>query len=457
MPPKKKFARRISLNAGEEYTLSGSGSILITLQSGVLDVAGVMLEANRPYTFYLHPDRQSIIVFTLEGGACLVASDTKVDMRRDVARAGRLVQLTRRTLLAAKKTKVLVIGRPHSGRTLAAHTLCNLLMRYGSDRKGVFLMDLNTESNCLYAPGCVSFLQVPESPLWPGSTASPTLLPLSMYTGAAVRPSAADVGSHLHFYEQLHETAMSYIQELRGSAGQQQQQQLTSSSSSGYAPLTNETRSHVVVDAPAPMDDLQEGVWYRRLIEVLRPTHVVIVGSREDGEEKWSTFLQEDVQRVLPDCEFCFTDPVAHPCMQSSTRILLREYFNGVGYTSLGCSKVVVPLRSLLFVEEVTDDGNGGGGEDEVAMRVVHPDASFQNLVCALSHAELAEEASLAPVAGLMTIVYVDEENEEIALLIPAAEEPLQRRIVVVPSPRHRETLRMTAAQVTAMEESVAV
>lgn len=448
MPPKKKLIRRILLNAGEEYTLSGNGQIIITLQSGVLDVAGVMLEASRPYTFYLYPDRQSIIVFTLEGGACLVSSDSKVDMRRDVARAGKLVQMTRRTLLAAKRTKSLVIGRPHSGRTLAAHTLCNLLMRYGGDKKSVFLMDLNAESNCLYAPGCVSCLQVPGSPLWPGLTASPTLLPLSLFVGAAVRPSASNVNSHLHYYEQLHETAMLYIQELRGAAGQQQQ--------SSPALLPSEVQSHVVVDAPPPLDDLQEGVWYRKLIEMLRPTHVVIVGSREDGEENWSTFLQEDVQRVLPDCEFFFTDPVAHPCSKSSSLELLKEYFNGSAFYSLGCSKVVVPIRSLIFVEE-SGEGSGPGSTDGVTMRVVHPDASFQRLVCALSHAELVEEASLAPVAGLMTIVYVDEENEEVAMLIPAAEEPLQRRIVIVPHTKYRETLRMTRAQVTAMEESVAV
>ncbi|KPI85671.1 hypothetical protein ABL78_5251 [Leptomonas seymouri] len=448
MPPKKKITRRIFLNAGEEYTLSGNGPILITLQSGVLDVAGVMLETNRTYTFYLHPDRQSIIIFTLEGGVCLVSSDNKVDARRDVARAGKLVQMTRRTLLSTRRSKVLVIGRPKCGKTLAAHTLCNLLMRYGSDKKSVFLMDLNAESNCLYAPGCVSCLQVPDSSLWPGLTASPTLLPLSLYVGAAVRPSASNVNSHLHYYEQLHDMAMSYIQELRGAAEQQQQSSLSL--------LPNETKSHVVVDAPAPLPDLLEGVWFRRLIEVLRPTHVVVVGSRENGEENWSTFLQEDVQRVLPDCEFFFTDPVAHPCTKSSSHELLKEYFNGTAFYSLGCSKVVVPLKSLVFVEE-SSEGGSPGSMDEVSMRVVRPDASFQNLVCALSHAELVEEASLAPIAGLMTIAYVDEENEEVALIIPAAEEPLQRRIVIVPQLKHRDTLRMSNAQVTAMEESVAV
>ncbi|KPA81386.1 hypothetical protein ABB37_03765 [Leptomonas pyrrhocoris] len=448
MPPKKKITRRIFLNAGEEYTLTGNGAILITLQSGVLDVAGVMLETNRPYTFYLHPDRQFIIVFTLEGGVCVVSSDTKVDARRDVARAGKLVQMTRRTLLATRRSKVLVIGRPHCGKTLAAHTLCNLLMRYGSDKKSVFLMDLNAESNCLYAPGCVSCIQVPDSPLWPGLTASPTLLPLSLYIGAAVCPSASNVNSHLHYYEQLNETAMSYVQELRGAGGRQQQSSLSL--------LPNEIVSHVVVDAPAPLEDLQEGVWYRKLIEVLRPTHVVIVGSRDSGEENWSTFLQEDVQRVLPDCEFFFTDPVAHPCTKSSSRELLKEYFNGSPFYSLGCSKVVVPLKSLVFVEE-SSEGGGPSSAEAMSMRVVHPDESFQNLVCALSHAELVEEASLAPIAGLMTVVYVDEENEEVALLLPAAEEPLQRRIVIVPQTKYRDTLRMTNAQVTAMEESVAV
>ncbi|KAG5490262.1 hypothetical protein JKF63_00382 [Porcisia hertigi] len=451
MPPKKRSSRRLTLNAGEEYTLVGDGAVQITLQSGLMDVAGVMLDANRPYTFYLHTDRQAITLFTLEGAACLLSSDNRVDTHRGVARAGKLVQMTRRTLLAVKRTKVLVIGRSRSGKTLAAHTLCNLLMRYGNDRKGVFLMDLNAESNCLYAPGCVSCIQVPEAPLWPGLTASPKLLPLSLYTGAAVRPSASNVKSFLHYYDQLHETVMGYIQELSGAASASQQK-----ISSPYSSALNETGSHVVIDAPAPLADLQEGVWYKKLIEVLRPSHVVIVGSREDGEERWSTFLQEDVQRVLPDCEFLFTDPVAIPCERSSSRELMKEYFVGTPFYSLGCSKVVVPLKSLTFVEEMSE-GSATGSTDGVLMRVVHPDASFQALVCALSHAELIEEAPLAPIAGLVTIVYVDEENEEVAMLIPAAEEPLLRRMIIVPQSRYRDTLRMTSAQVTTMEEYVAV
>ncbi|KAG5464953.1 hypothetical protein LSCM4_00401 [Leishmania orientalis] len=452
MPPKKRSSRRLTLNAGEEYTLVGDGAVQVTLQSGLLDVAGVMLDANRPYTFYLHTDRQAITLFTLEGAACLLSSDNRVDTHRGVARAGKLVQVTRRTLLAAKHTKVLVIGRSRSGKTLAAHTLCNLLTRYGNDKKGVFLMDLNAESNCLYAPGCVSCIQVSEAPLWPGLTASPKFLPLSLYTGAAVRPSASSVNSLLHYYDQLHETVMGYIQELSGAAAVVAQQQAPSP----YSSSLSEPGSHVVVDAPAPLADLQEGAWYKKLIEVLRPSHVVIVSSREDGEERWSTFLQEDVQRVLPDCEFLFTDPVAYPCERSSCRELLREYFTGTPFYSLGCSKVVVPLKSLTFVEE-TSEGSVPGSADGVSMRVVHPNASFQALVCALSHAELLEEAPLAPIAGLVTIVYVDEKNEEVAMLIPAAEEPLLRRLIIVPQPRYRDTLRMTSAQVTAMEEYVAV
>ncbi|KAK7197304.1 hypothetical protein NESM_000677400 [Novymonas esmeraldas] len=455
MPPKKRVSRRLALNAGEEYTLVGSGAVQIALQSGVLDVAGVMLDIARPHTFYLHADRQCITLFTLEGATCMLSSDSRVDAHRGVARAGKLVQLTRRTILAARRTKVLVIGRSRSGKTLAAHTLCNLLMRYGSDKKSVFLIDLNAESNCLYAPGCVTCIQASEAPLWPGLTASPKLLPLSLYTGAAVRPSARNVSSLLHYYDQLHETAMGYIQDLCGAVAQP--------APSPYASSPSEAQSHVVVDAPAPLADLQEGVWYKKLIEVLRPTHVVIVGSREDGEERWSTFLQEDVQRVLPDCEFLFTDPVAHPCERTSSRELLREYFTGTPFYSLGCSKVVVPLKSLTFVEELSDGGSGPGSSssnssgDGVTMRVVHPDASFQSLVCALSYAELLEEVPLAPIAGLMTIVYVDGENEEVALLLPAAEEPLLRRLVIVPQSRYRDTLRMTSAQVTAMEECVAV
>lgn len=439
MPPKRQASRRVTLTAGEEYTLTGNGLVEITLQTGVLDVAGVLLEANHPYKFFLRTGSRSLVLFTLEGGSCIISSEHKLDLVSGVAKAAPLVQLVRRTLLPAEESKVLVIGHQGSGKTLASHTLCNLLMRYGSDKKSVFLLDFNAESNSIYAPGCVSGVQVGETPLWSGLTSLPTLVPLSLYTGAAVRPTARNVSSFLHYCDQLHETATSWFRELGNLAPGQRQ------------------KVHIVMDAPSPMDDLQEGVLYKKMIEMLRPTHVVVIGGPESSKENWSTFLQEDVQRVLPDCEFSFAESITHRCTASLRRQLLQEYFTGTPFYALGCSKVVVPLKSVQFVEEEDAEVTISSGGDAVVMRSVRPDASFRFLVCALSHAQLVEEAPLAPIAGLVTIVYVDEENEEVALIIPAAEEPLQRRIIIVPHTFHRDSLRATEAQVATMEECVAV
>lgn len=431
MPPKQQ--RRVTLSAGEECTVSGSGFVQVTLLTGVIDVAGVLLEASRPLSFYLSANRRSIILFTLEGGSASVASEHSVEVHKSVTGMAPLVQLTRRTLLSLERSKVLVIGKSKGGKTLAAHSICNLLLRYGSENDislttKTFLLDLNAESNSVYAPGCVTVAQAPETPLLVGRAASPSLLTLSLYTGAAARPSARTASSFLHFSEQLHDTATSLIHEV-------------------YGPTC---RYHMVIDAPTPLSDLKEGVFYKKLIETVKPTHVVIVGSRDGVSDEWCTFLQEDVQRVLPDCDFVFFEPVFRPCAQPATTLLLPEYFVGTTPVPLGCSKVVASSQSLVFTELVVDAQG-----TPVGVKKVRPNRGWRGLVCALSHAAIEEEVPFAPVAGLATVALVDEENDEVVLVLPANADPLPRRIVVVPSSESADTLRLSEVQLALLDESV--
>ncbi|KEG11673.1 hypothetical protein DQ04_02381080 [Trypanosoma grayi] len=87
---------------------------------------------------------------------------------------------------------------------------------------------------------------------------------------------------------------------------------------------------------------------------------------------------------------------------------------------------MVLPLAQLQFVQYVEQDEN-------VSAIRVQPTKALVNCVCALSHAELIEEVPLAPVAGLLFVVAVEEEYEELVAILPSCDD-LPRRFVIVPS-----------------------
>ncbi|EKF28410.1 hypothetical protein MOQ_007844 [Trypanosoma cruzi marinkellei] len=429
------YHRKITISAGEECTISGSGAIELQLLSGVVDVAGVLLKAKETHVFFLEADKRCVILYTLEGGSVQATAGLPFETFKTATGMASVVQLCRRSLSAERRTKVLVIGKRQSGKTLTAHTICNLLRDDSAGEfttapaAAVFLMDINPESNCLHAPGCVSAVQV-EHVLWPGTTSAPTLLPFSLFIGEAAPPSAESILSFLHFVEQLQDCTESL---LNGA---------------------NHERVHLVIDAPAPASGIKESVYFRKIIELLRPTHVVTV-SPQDGSETWSTFLQEDVQRVLPDCEFSHASPVVRRCTTSLREQHLREYFAGTPQFPLGCAKVVLPLTQLQFVQYET---HGVDEEVAVSCRKVAMTPTFVGCICALSHAEMIEEVPLAPVAGLLLVVAVDEEHEELVAIVPACDD-MPRRIVIVPNETRAaetSTLRVTTAMAS-IEESVAV
>ncbi|KAG8345283.1 putative mRNA cleavage and polyadenylation factor CLP1 P loop [Trypanosoma vivax] len=399
--------RRVTISAGEECTISGNCAVELQLQSGVVEVAGVPLNARESFTFHLLIDKRSLIFYTLEGGSVLVIADGPYEMSSTATTVAPVVQLCYRSIVSKPRSKVLVVGSAHCGKTLIAHTICNLL-REGAARGELgegtsvspFLMDLNMQSNCLYSPGCVSAVQV-EQRLWPGLSSSPTLLPISLFVGEADLPSSNNVTAYLHFVAQLQDCTEALLETV------------------GTGTV------HLIIDAPAPAPDIKEGVYFRRLVELLRPTHVVTVTS-QDVSETWPSFLEEDVQRLLPECEVVHTTPVARRCSGSLRDQYICEYFAGTPHWPLGCAKVVLPLNQLTFVQYVTREG-------EVSCQRVQMTAEMGRSICALSHAEIIEEVPFAPVAGMLLLLSVDEEHEEVVAVVPACE-PLPRRFLILPN-----------------------
>nr|CCC95552.1 unnamed protein product [Trypanosoma congolense IL3000] len=400
------YQQKITISAGEECTLCGNCTVELQLLSGVVEVAGVLLNAKEPCTFRIARDQYYIIMYTLEGGCVVVTSDAQVEVSKAVTGMTSVVQLCRRSLDTTPRSKVLVIGHRHSGKTLVAHTICNLLREeaFSVEREmfptSVFLMDLNAESNFVYAPGCVSTVLV-EHVLWPHTSASPTLLPFSLFVGQAAPPGAESVASFLWFVEQLHDCTQALLDS------------------------TKTERIHLIIDAPSPPEGIKEGIYFRRLVELLQPSHVVMV-SDPNGSDAWSNALHEDLERLHPGCEVSYAPPVAKRCRSSLCNQRLREYFGGKPQAPLGCAKAALPLTQLQFVQYVMTEG-------EVSCRKVVPSAELAGCICALSHAEVIEEVPLAPILGLLVLLSVDEEEDEVIVIVPTSE-ALPHRFLIIPS-----------------------
>ncbi|CBH17976.1 hypothetical protein, conserved [Trypanosoma brucei gambiense DAL972] len=400
------YQRKITISAGEECTLSGSCVVGLQLLSGVVEVAGVLLKAKEPPTFRLLTDRYSLVMYTLEGGCVLATSTKQFEVSKAATGMASVGQLCRGALATVTRSKVLVIGRRASGKTLTAHTICNILredasaVELGAASTSVFLMDLNAESNSIYAPGCISTVLV-EHILWPDTSASPTLLPFSLFVGETAPPGNESVASFLSFVEQLNECTDALI----GAA--------------------NTERAHVVIDAPSPQEGVMEGVYFRRLVELLRPTHVVMVSTQGESD-LCSNVLQEDIQRVLPECDVSYVAPVSQRCNSSVREQRLCGYFSGNPQCPLACAKIVLPLAQVQFVRYVRS-------ESGVTCSKVTPSATIIGCICAVSHAEVIEEVPLAPIAGLLLLFAIDEEHEELVAVVPASE-PLPRRFLILPN-----------------------
>lgn len=505
------FKKQVALRPGEEMLLTGSGLVRLELVSGVIEVAGVMLEAGRNYPFILRSaDAPSLLVYTLEGGVVKMESERNLDMSKGPTGVGELYRLINQPWSPSEPLRLLVVGRTGVGKSHTAATLCHLIQRLRKEQgihRRTFLVDLNPGNNALYAPGCVSSREVSDSPLWLGQTAGPTQTPLtlSFFCGTTAPPSTIE-GSHafLHFAEQCVESTTGWIEELMSpTAG------ASSSMENSYA-----DHYALVMDVTSPSGQVRAVPFYKQLIQVVHPTHVIFVtdemkpGFDNDEDEGWEeaeaeernttdAFAQaeraassaslnpyrfalnctaaaftprwvqtiiEDLQNSAPECRCVRIRPTQTPrvslqptALQTAT--LLRQYFIGSPSVPLGCTKVSLSTQSIQFAELRYDPDTLG----VTAHASPPPRGSWARLMCSISHAEIIEEVPLAPTAGLVLLTQVDEESDEVALLIPASRHTLlPRRFIVLPTlteinNKRDDGLMLSAAHLALMEESSVV
>lgn len=278
--------RPFKLSPGEELLVKGTCTLIVQLSIGVVYLAGRALEVNRTYSFSLHLDSfPSLSFYTLEGGTLLmkVLRDRGTfEALRGVTGMADLHRFVFRDLIRnpTGPLRIAVLGRPGIGKSCAAVSLCHLLQQahteIGASRR-MFLMDLNPTSNGLFAPGCLSSREVfaDASPLWIGQMSNP-IQPsptLSFFCGTTLRPSTAPEGvSFLHFADQSISSTVGWVEE-----------QLLESTThfSSSSPLTSDPSLDgwygMVVDVASPSGSLLAVPFYKQLLQLLQPTHVVVV------------------------------------------------------------------------------------------------------------------------------------------------------------------------------------
>lgn len=278
-------SRTYKLSPGDELFLKGSCGIVVQLNIGVVYLAGRSLEVNRSYSFSLRLDATpSLSFYTLEGGTLLVKvlrDRGTFEAHRGVTGMAEAHRFVYRDLIRhpTAPLRIVVLGRPGIGKSYAAASFCHLLQQahaeIGASRR-MFLVDLNPTSNQLFAPGCMSSRELmPESPpLWIGQMANPTQPSptLSFFCGTTLRPSTPhEAASFLHFAEQSVASTVGWVEE------QLLETTKDSSSSASLRTSSFEGWYGLVVDVPSPSGSLLAVPFYKQLLHVLHPTHVVVV------------------------------------------------------------------------------------------------------------------------------------------------------------------------------------
>jgi hypothetical protein len=459
---------KIALVAGQECLLSCHGVVRLQLKDGVVEVAGVLLQADAETVLSLSAtSNRRISAYSFEGGTFTVTSSAAIDLVKSSTEAGALMAFVRSALLPqqgqVRTSRVAVVGLAGTGKTLTAHTICNRLVRPVAAGGGggaaanaagrVFLVDLSPASNSVLCPGCISAVHVsPSHPLLAGDAAAPEELGLAFFTGALA--PIASVPLLVHQILQLQESLQSLIKQLVGAR----------------------ESLHVVYDVAAPDGDVPIDTFLRRVLEAIRPTHVVVVTNKKaeaadagKGLTPWHTGLQEDVQRLLSDCEFRVLHHVPHRIVAASgpsgggsgghslpahagseaaaaaassasssllvQQLLVDEYFAGTVERPLGSTKVVLKLSSLRFFT-LLPPATAAPGDPPRVERITPTNDDIALTVCAVSYAAVEAELPFANIFGLMFVVSVDQRQDELVVVLPTGECEVPKPLILVPTGR---------------------
>lgn len=426
--------QKISLAVCQQCTVQADGVVEVALIDGVVEIAGVVLCAEKRYTFLLRDPHRSLVLYSLEGGSVHVfhSHAVAVEINKRSTELSTVVSAVRRDAQRGKRCVVAVVGGPYSGKTLVAQTVANILAAASKRQQngpGVYYVDATGTSSSV-VPATVTCTELHsgvDAPLWPGHAAAPNLQ-CSFWLGLQ-RSAIGNESIHwfLQCLSQMHSCVDAFAK--------------------NKAAVVSSSRppGHVVYDLPSSDGTVPLEILHRHTLDIIRPTHVVTLQdtSPEASSKEWHNVLREDYLRAAPTTEFIAVAVNAGSgrssigTMSPGLGLSLADYFQGTLAYPLGAAKVVVPLSSLRWLRV----GQRGSRDDGFAAETLVPSQSIvEGTLCALSHALLDVEVPLANIAGVVYVACVDEAHDECVLVLPSGEGTLPGNILVLP-PKMTEAL----------------
>jgi len=437
--------QRVTLVAGQQCTIQGAGIVRVMLIDGVIEIAGALIHAKCEYTFNLQPTQQrNLVLYSLEGGTVGIFCERPphtLDVVKNTTNISSITNVVRETFQKGKRCVVAVAGGPQSGKTFAACTAANSLVSLCKRQEssvgnsaGAFLADA---TGCGPVPAsvvCTELQQAGSSsstgggqfqapPLWPGLVASPIRWQAtSFWLGLQhAEISSNHMAWYLHVLKQLEATVESVA---------------------GREPDTQ--KSHVVYDLSAPDESIPKELFYKHVLQCIRPSIVILLRSGQtEGSEidaTWTETLREDIRRTSPSVQVVITD-LQLKCASSSlvpgaalTRSL-TDYFGGTLEHPLRAGKVVAPLSSLKWFR-VTSAAASAASSSSWAAEALSSTASITSgTLCGVSLARLDIEIPYADIAGVVVVLRIDKEADEVVLFSPSGESLPNHILVLPPAP----------------------
>jgi energy-coupling factor transporter ATP-binding protein EcfA2 len=388
----------VQLAAGEQASISCDGAIAMVLGVGSVELDGALLAPDATYRFRLSKHRRAT-VSTLTGGSFVIKSNVNFSVHKAASRVPKLSAVVK-SCAGRTNTRVVVVGERRSGKSTAARIILNGLLRAhtgDSDCRVVYL-EGDTACGSVCAAGTIAAAEA-APPTLPLESPFLETVPIAFYTGYLHAPEAF-VGHLLHTLSQAMQSAEWLVR--RGEHRTQ----------------------HLVVDAPNAPRGTDQRWFVKQLLELVRPTHVVVLGD----EDEYDWVMTEMKRLGLADAALQIQPPLVPPELPrdevTENERSFAEYLCGPPSTSLDCAAVVAPLDALKFVKFAPEIGPS-------AVVECNPSTVAPGSVVGVSLAQTMEEVGFANIAGLLVVKEIIAAENEAIFYAPDAE-MIPRRFIVV-------------------------
>lgn len=383
----------VQLAAGEQATVTCDGTIAFQLGVGAVEYDGVPIAPETTYRLRLSRHRTATF-YTLTGATMVIKANVHFTVHKHASRMPALAAVVRSCTAKRTESRLLVLGDRGSGKSTAAKTVLSGILRAhsGDTDVRVVFVEGDTSNGAVCAPGTMAAAVV-EPPSLPVESPFLDTVPSVFFTGY-LQPTDAHCGHLLHVFAQTADSAEWLLR--RGD---------------------HRTR-HLVVDAPHVPAGTDAPWFLAQVIELVKPTHVVVLAA-DVAEYSWASAV---LARHGKEAVLSVQEPLVPAALRLSepareNERSFAEYLCGPPSNPLDCATVVAPLNALTFVKADTSPGAAPSAMTRCSIGEVLPGS-----VVGVSHGQSVEEAGFANVAGLLLVKEVNVANNELVVVAPDIE-----------------------------------